>query len=153
METQRNFDINIYLNTWHEVARSKNNPWEKDCRYAIANYSLDGKNMKIVNTCLDANKNVIRESFGLARIPNPKDPSKLKVRFTGKDAMPFEGDYFVIYTDYDNYSIVGDEDRRFIWILSRKPTIAKEDVFLLLAKAKAFGYDINEIYSNPTLLR
>jgi apolipoprotein D and lipocalin family protein len=153
METQKNFDVNRYLGRWYEVAK-KPFPFEKDCTYAIADYAWDQENqvMTIKNSCLDKNRKVIRESLGRARIPDMNDKSKLKVKFSGPDAWPGEGEYNVIYTDYDNYSIVGDSSRRFLWILSRKMRIPKEDVAMLLDKVKTAGYNPDEVLSRRELL-
>ena len=153
METEKDFDISRYLGQWYEIGKLPF-PFEKDCYYAEAFYEWDEKNqyMLIRNSCLDKNRKVIRESLGRARVPDPNDKSKLKVKFFGPDAWPGEGDYYVIYTDYDNYSIVGDSERRFLWILSRTKKIPKEDVPMLLFKVKDAGYDPNKVLSKKELI-
>jgi len=147
-ETQKDFLQNIdrYTGQWHEVGKSKN-PWEGDCNFSLATYTWDDqkKLMNIKNSCLDENRNVKRESFGVARIPNIMDPGKLKVKFTEN---PFEGDYYLNWTDYDNYAIVGGPTGQWVWILSRTPTFPKADFSFLLNKVKSFGYDLDKIYSN-----
>ena len=98
----------------------------------------------------DTNRKVKRESFGSARVSNPLDKSKLKVKFSGPEAWPGEGEYNVHWTDYDNYSIVGGG--QLVWILSRNPRIPKEDVSMLLNKIKSFGYNPDKLLSNKKLL-
>lgn len=141
--TQENFNVKKYLGTWYEVAK-KPFPFEKGCSYAVAEYSWKDDMINIKNSCLDDNRNVIRESFGKARIPDMNDRSKLKVKFPGSG----EGDYYVHYTDYDNYSIVGGPDGRFLWILSRTKKIPKSDLKMLINKVKSFGYNPDKIMSN-----
>jgi len=152
MKTQKDFDLSRYLGKWYEVGKNPQTPWEKDCNFAEAYYTLDKKNniMLIRNTCLDENRKVKRESFGKARIPNLNDKSKLKVKFSGPDAFPFEGDYLVHFTNYDQYAIVGGGG--LVWILARQPKIPKEDVPMLLHKVKSFGYNPDKVVSNKRLL-
>jgi len=149
--TQKDFDVERYLGTWYEIAK-KPFPFEKGCQYAVAKYSWENNMMNIRNSCLDADKKVIRESYGKARIPDMNDKSKLKVRFSGADAWPGEGDYYVHYTDYDKYAIVGSPDGRYLWILSRTEKIPKSDLRMLVNKVKSFGYDPNKIISNRKFL-
>jgi len=154
MMTQADFDLQRYQKTWYEVAKTLN-PWEKDCSYAIAEYTPSDGKMLIKNSCLDESKNVIRASNGVARIPDLNDKSKLLVKFDPKDPMasPFEGQYWVFYTDYDNYSFVGDERRQFFWLLSRSPVIPKKDIPFILRKIKQFGYNPDLVYVNVNLVK
>ena len=146
-----NFVLNKYLGRWYEIAK-KPFPMEKDCNFAEANYTWSPEEnvMLIRNTCLDENRNVKRESLGRARIPDMNNKSRLKVKFSGPDAWPGEGDYVVLYSDYDKYAIVGGGP--FLWILSRQMKIPKEDVPMLLNKVKSFGYDPDKVMSNRRLL-
>ena len=149
--TQRDFDVKRYLGTWYEVAK-KPFPFEKGCDYSVANYTWESDILYIKNSCLDENRNVIRESFGKARIPDMNDKGKLKVKFSGPEAWPGEGDYYVHYTDYDKYSIVGGPNGRFLWILSRTKKIPKSDLLMLIQKVKSFGYNPDKILSNKKFL-
>ena len=170
METQKDFSINRYLGRWFEVARTKN-PWESDCSFATADYSIsddfrpkshgflrDAENkysiyrdniITVRNTCLDQNGKPKRVSEGMARIPDRNDSSKLLVKFPEN---PVEGQYWVFYTDYDNFSFVGDERREFLWILSRKAEIKKRDIPFLLRKVREFGYNPDLVLVNTKLL-
>lgn len=153
MRTQRDFDVDAYLGLWYEIARKKFT-FEKDCEYAEAIYELDNQNnvIKINNRCLDNNHNIIRESNGQARIINHEDKSKLKVKFLENDSGYSEGDYWVFYTDYKKYSIVGDPNRKYLWVLSRSSKIPKKDLPMLVEKIKLFGYDPDEVISNSKYL-
>ena len=147
-ETQKDFDIDRYTGTWYEIAKMPNFPWSRDCDFATAHYTFnkETKTIDIRNTCLDANKNVKRESFGTARIPDSRDPSKLKVSF--KEMPSIEGDYHLNWTDYEKYAIVGGPTGQFVWILSRTETVPKKDFPFLLNKVKSFGYNPDKIFSS-----
>merc|ERR1711973_382996 len=66
------------------------------------------------------------EIFGTAYVPDPNHPGELKVKFPG---VPVDGDYWILETDYENYSIVyscvdyliGLIHFEFAWILTREP--------------------------------
>ena len=142
------FDVSRYLGKWHEIAKYPF-PFEKDCSFSEAEYRWDGKRnvMLIKNTCLDGNRKVKRESSGEARIPDPREKSKLKVKFFGPDAWPGEGDYIVEWTDYENYSIVGGGP--FLWILARKKQVSMGDIPMFFSKIKSLGYDTGRLITNP----
>ena len=68
----------------------------------------------------------MRTIVGRATVVPGSNNARLKVRFFG----PFAGDYWIIGLDEKNYSwaLVGHPSRRFLWILSREPTM-KESLY------------------------
>jgi apolipoprotein D and lipocalin family protein len=151
-----NFNLERYLGTWYEIAKIPFK-WEIGCTFAKANYSWDSVNnvMLVRNDCLDENRNLKYSRSGYAYIENVNDMSKLRIKFNdGLPADP-EGYYWVLYTDYDNYAIVsgGPVEKNYLWILSRTPTIPKEDARWLLNKVETFGYNPNKLLTNPKLLK
>ena len=158
IHTQKNFDIPRYLGRWYEIAKLGTIPFEKDCVFATADYSLlsaSTNKLIIKNTCLDANRDIIRVSVGEARIPDMNDKSKLKVKFLEMPSTILESNYYCYWTDYLNYSIVGSpgfEEVKYLWILSRRPTIPKEDIPFLLEKVKEFGYDPDLVMANSHVI-
>jgi apolipoprotein D and lipocalin family protein len=151
--TQKNFDISRYTNKFYEIARLPFK-WQNHCYFSQATYTWDADKqvMKIQNDCLDENRNILYSRSGEARIQNPNDKSKLRVIFNdGLPADP-EGNYWVFWTDYDNYSIVGDGSPEHLWILSRRPTASLKDVMLLSQKVKSLGFDESKLISNSYLV-
>lgn len=57
-----------------------------------------------------------------------------------------KGDYWVLYLG-DDYStaLVGNPDRRYLWLLSRKPHIDQQVRDELLSKAQQQGYDTTRL--------
>ncbi|PAL05279.1 hypothetical protein B8W90_12155, partial [Staphylococcus hominis] len=50
---------------------------------------------------------------------------------------------WVIALDPDyQWAVVGDPDRKYLWILSRSPTMDKALFASLKARAEAMGYDL-----------
>jgi len=149
-ETKKNFDPSRYAGEWHEIGKYYLF-WEKDCYSAKAIYTFDAIQniIKVENQCLASNGNILYSRFGEARIPDLNDKSKLLLKFT--DGLPAdigESPYWVFDTDYDNYSIVGGPSGKYLWILSRKPTMRAMDVIPLLEKIRSYGYDPDRLMGN-----
>lgn len=139
-----------YLWKWYKVAGTPFY-WEKGCDFSEAFYTWGTCNssenvMDIRNTCLDSNKKILRESFGKARIPNANDPMKLLVKF---QESPFEGQYNILYTDYEKYSFVGSNNN--LWVLSRTPQVPKSDIKFILQKVKQFGYSPDSVITSSQM--
>ena len=142
-------DIERYLGRWYEIARYPH--WfETDCVGVTAEYSLreDGL-IRVLNTCiestLDGPERIIE---GSARVVDPTTNAKLKVSFFG----PFEGDYWIIDLAEDySYAVVGAPNRRFLWILSRTPTMDEELFQDILDSLPARGFDLDPLTLVPQL--
>jgi lipocalin len=150
MSTIDTFDPKRYSGRWYEIAKYKFK-WQLDCADSVAIYVWDTQNQKLLveNQCYDKNGIHIRSRFGEAIIPNPNDPGKLILNFT--DGLPKDpkGDYWIHWTDYDNYSIVGGPSKQFLWLLSRKDKIKASEVEPLLKKIRSYGYDTEKLMANP----
>ncbi|MEQ8934943.1 MAG: lipocalin family protein [Amphiplicatus sp.] len=137
-------DINKYLGRWYEIARLPNG-FEKNCEGVTADYSLraDGK-IKVVNTCREgAAAGELKIAQGRARIVDASTNAKLKVSFFG----PFWGDYWILWLAEDySLSLVGEPSGRYLWILSRTPTISDDVKAAALNRLQQFGYDTAALY-------
>jgi len=147
------FEIERYLGDWHEIAKIPLK-WEVGCTFAKANYSWDSKrNVLLVrNDCLDENEKLKYSRTGIAYIPDMKYKSRLRIKFNPPSDP--EGNYIVLYTDYEKYSIVsnGVVDGGHVWVLARKNKISKADARFLLRKVEAAGYDPNKLIANSKVI-
>jgi apolipoprotein D and lipocalin family protein len=140
---QENFDITQYIGTWYEAARVKNIRFESgDC--VSAEYSLNSDNtVKVVNTQLVDNAYSSRE--GLAYCESSKS-GQCHVRFSSNQPW---GDYEVIKTDYENFSIVYSCSNFYLahytiaWILARDTDFDPSNAIQALA---GLGFDISDFY-------
>ena len=66
--------------------------------------------------------------------------------------IPFKFDYLVIdkASDY-SWVVVGVPNKSYVWIMSRKPTLAKERMVKIRARLKAHGYDITKLQKVPQI--
>jgi apolipoprotein D and lipocalin family protein len=152
-DTVSQLDIPSYMGKWYELA-SIPQSFQRDClKNTTADYSLEGDEIKVINSC-DREDGTRKSSEGRARLnPDFTSPSKLEVTFVnflGWQWM-FAGNYWVLDLDTQyQWSIVGDPNLEYLWILSRTPQLSKEKLILLREKIKSIGYDTCEILLSIT---
>ena len=140
LTTADRVELARYQGKWFEIGRL---PliWENKCASnVVASYALlaDG-NIDVLNSCRKANGEVT-SSHGVAR-RSAQDVSgaKLKVTFF----WPFAGDYWILRLDPSyQWALVGAPSRKYLWILSRTPTLDQTIVERLLKEARDAGFDV-----------
>jgi len=144
--TISNFEPERYEGTWWEIARYPNF-FQAACVRSQACYHWNPQNqtMKVCNKCSTKSDKPIK-IVGQATIPDPKYPGQLEVVFPASQIMPGStGQYWIHWTDYDNYAIVGNGDRSQLWILSRNEYMSKTNYELMLWAVKGLGYNPNKL--------
>jgi len=152
-------EINIdkYCGFWYEIF-SLPIIWEKNCIGATTQYLYEKEydRLKVFNTCIvsadikETQCSLELKNFesytnvGYACIPNKKCPGKLKISFPVQNPG-YVGDYWIHYTDYKNFSVVGSPDKQFLWLLSRRPFIFKSELKEFLYMVECLDYDIKKI--------
>lgn len=146
-------DLNKYAGQWYEIARMPMY-FQRDCASDVtATYNLNkdeaGKltSVDVINQCRKQDGSMMKAE-GLAKPANDSG-SELKVTFIPSWLrwLPVgKADYWILQLD-DNYqsALVGTPDNKYLWVLSRKPTLS-EAVFEDYKKiAKMQGYDIAKL--------
>lgn len=114
-------DVKRYMGTWYEIARFPQR-FERGLVGTSANYELlqNGK-VRVLNSGFEGHLGGrLRTAKGVAKVVDTKSNAKLKVSFF----WPFSGDYWILELGIEyEYAVVGDESRRYLWILSRTPTM------------------------------
>ena len=132
-----NVDLRRYAAKWCEIARYPNR-FQRNCQSdTTAIYTLrdDGK-VQVVNACREKNGKVTT-ARGTARVVDKRTNAKLKVTFF----WPFYGDYWVIGLSPDyQYAIVGEPSRKYLWILSRTPSMEEAPYQKVLRLVEMLGY-------------
>lgn len=136
-------DLDRYLGLWYEFARFP--AWfQRGCTGVTAEYSRrDDGLIQVVNSCRKGSLDgKLKQSIGRAKIVDPESNAKLKVSFFG----PFWGDYWIIGLDPKyQWAVVGLPNRKYLWILSREPTINPELYQQILRPLPAMGYDLSNL--------
>ena len=92
----------------------------------------------------------MRSRHSEAWVIDPTDRGKLAIEFDASEGpVGPRSEYWVHWTDYNTYSIVGGPSGKYLWLLSRNPTIKAKDVEPILDVIRGFGYDTDKLVGNP----
>jgi len=142
LKTVDHVDLERYSGTWIEIARYENR-FETGCAGATAQYAGKDDYIMVTNRCFDTSGIQSGEVTGRAYALQDSNNSKLEVSFF----RPFYGDYWVLMLgDNYQYSVVGDPNRKYLWILSRTKVLSDEDKKFILNNLPNLGYDPNKLY-------
>jgi apolipoprotein D and lipocalin family protein len=147
LEVVSSVDLDRYLGTWYEIASYP--AWfQRDCTAVTAEYVLreDGL-ISVVNSCRKGSLDgKLKQSKGRAKVVDETTNAKLKVSFFG----PFWGDYWIIDLDPDyQWAVVGVPNRKYLWILSRTPTMDEVLYQEIVGRLPAAGYDPTPLNRTP----
>lgn len=137
----RILDLERYLGCWYEIARFDHS-FERGMEGTQAMYSLKSDNtVRVENT--GWKDGVLRISEGKAFRPRPEEePALLRVSFFG----PFYSDYRVLMLSEDyQYALVGSGSAKYLWILSRQPSVPQDTMKAILDEAERRGYDTTKL--------
>ena len=148
-KTAGEVNLKRYQGKWYELARMPMY-FQRNCAQSEAHYSLrpDG-NIDVLNRCLTSDWQW-EEAKGKAYPQVPGKTDKLWVEFDTwfSRLIPgvAKGEYWVLYVS-DDYktAIVGDPSRKYMWLLSRTPTVNGVVREELLSKARQQGYDTTRL--------
>lgn len=130
-------DLQRYVGRWYEIARYPNRFQRKCQSDTTATYTLraDGK-IQVANACRQKDGS-ITTATGTAKVVDATTNAKLKVTFF----WPFYGDYWIIGLGPEyQYAIVGEPSRKYLWILSRTPTMDEKTYQEVLHRVESLGY-------------
>jgi apolipoprotein D and lipocalin family protein len=138
-------DLKRYVGKWYEIARYPNRFQRACASDTTAEYDLkpNGK-VGVVNTCRKSDGSA-KKASGTAKVVDPSN-ARLKVSFF----WPFYGDYWIIGLDPEyRWAVMGEPDRKYLWILSRTPHMPETDYQRTIEQARAAGYDPQRLIKTP----
>ena len=142
LQTVSSVDLNRYMGDWYEIARTPNRYQSHCVSDTSAHYELmpDGR-VSIRNECRTS-KGKTEIAHGKGSIEDKDSKAKLRVSFF----WPFSGDYWIIDLDKDyRYAVVGEPDRKNLWVLSRTPSLDQRTYDAILKRIQAQGYEISRV--------
>ncbi|WP_107993169.1 lipocalin family protein [Neisseria elongata] len=146
LQTVPQVDVQRYAGQWYEIARLPM-PYQNQCVSDVtAFYKIKSKDtISVTNRCLKAD-GTWSAAEGLARVQNAEN-TKLSVTFLPKAIrwLPVgKAPYWVMALDSNyQYAMVGQPDRKYLWILSRTPNMDEAVYQAYLQQAIAQGYDLS----------
>ena len=136
--TVENFDLSRFMGRWYEIARFDHS-FERGMQGVTADYSLqaDGS-VRVVNSGMRGNKPV--EAVGRAKLTS--HPGRLRVSF-----------FWIFYSDYNilamgnngQWALVGSRSPRYLWILSRTPSMPIDELNYVINLAEQRGYNTDNL--------
>ena len=136
-----NVDLGRYIGKWYEIAAFPMF-FQRQCTGdTTAEYALrpDG-DIAVVNRC--RTEGGFDEAVGKAWPVPGTGNAQLKVSFF----WPFRSDYWVIGLDGDyRWAVVGNPNRKYLWVLSRTPQLPKDQLDLALQAAASQGFDLGQL--------
>lgn len=146
LQTVSSVDLKRYSGTWYEIAKYPNKS-QKQCAgntTATYNFKPDG-NVEVVSKCL-TKEGKVDDLKGMAKIVDKQTNAKLKGSFAGFSSAP----YWVIDLDENyQYAVVGEPDRKYLWILSRSPEMSDATYQNILRKIETAGYNPAKLEKTP----
>lgn len=142
IEPVKNFQSNLYLGQWYEIARLDHS-FERGLEQVSATYSMrDDGGIKVINRGFDTDSQQWHEAEGKAYFVGDSDQGHLKVSFFG----PFYGSYIIfdLGKDYE-YSLVTSSKQSYLWLLSRTPVIDEKLKIDLINKMTALGFNTKDL--------
>ena len=147
MNTVDHVDIDRFMGPWYVIA---NIPTflEKGAHNAVETYSLNDDGS--IATSFTFRK----DSFdGKPKEYNPKGfilDNKSNARWGMRFVWPIKADYRIVYLDEDyTQTIVGRQNRDYVWVMARTPTISDRDYDKLYDFVASLGYDTAKLERVP----
>jgi apolipoprotein D and lipocalin family protein len=137
---EKKFSVKDYLGLWYEIARLPTFFQSGDRNTATYTATVQPNVVNVYNVAYNKDWKLIDNIIGKAS-PSADQPAALTVTFPPPVPPPSGVNYIVHDTDYDLYSMVGDCNRQYLWILCRNKTMSAELYCKLVKKAKKLGYD------------
>jgi apolipoprotein D and lipocalin family protein len=144
-------DLRRYGGRWFEVARLPA-PFEGKCvGVPTATYGLQRGSVSVVNQCTD-DRGRMRTARGIAKVVPGSGNARLRVSLWPRALrwLPIAwADYWILHVDPDyGAALVGHPNRRFLWILSRRPRLADARLQALIGMAAERGYAVDRLKFN-----
>jgi apolipoprotein D and lipocalin family protein len=147
LETVNHVDLKKYLGTWFEIAAIPQ--WfEKGCTDTSTTYGLNTDGTMVVKKRYIRN-NKLKVTEGHAFVADKGTNARLDVQFF----WPFRDKHWVINLAHDySYAVVGNPNREYLSILSRRPTLAEQTYNHLVVLAADKGFDVRQLVKTPQVM-
>ncbi len=147
MRTVDHVDIDRFMGPWYVIA---NIPTflEKGAHNAVETYGLND------DGTIATNFTFRKGSFdGKLKEYNPKAfilDEESNARWGMRFIWPIKADYRIVYLDEDyTKTIIGRQNRDFVWIMARTPTLSELEYDQLVSLVDSLGYDTSKLRRVP----
>ena len=136
-------DLNRYSGTWNQISYLPT-VFQGSCTInTTATYTPSPDGTVVVENRCEKPNGTQKYIKGYAYETDQVSHAKLKVKFFW---FAPAGDYWIIDLEQNyEYAVVGTPSRKFLWILSRNPVMAKPTYDGILERAKAQGFNVDQL--------
>lgn len=147
MKTVDYVDIDRFMGPWYVIA---NIPTflEKEAYNAVETYELnDDGTIATTFTFRKGGFNGKEKEYNpKGFIVNEESNALWGMRFV----WPIKADYRIVYLNEDyTQTVIGRQNRDFVWVMARSPNISDQDYDELVAFVESIGYDISKLQRVP----
>lgn len=142
-------DLEKFMGDWYVISILPN-PIEKNTVNGIESYQLNEKGgVDITYTFYkDSPQGKKKVMHPKAEIFNKETNSEWRVQFF----WPMKFPYLVIYLDEEyETTVIGVANKKYAWVMSRKPKITAEKYGLVIKRMKELGYDVDKLVDIPQI--
>jgi apolipoprotein D and lipocalin family protein len=134
-------DLARYAGKWYEIASFPMYFQRKCIGDTTAEYGLTPEgDVSVTNRC--RTESGVDQAQGSATGVEGSGNARLKVSFF----WPFRSDYWVLGLDPEyRWAVVGNPNRKYLWILSRTPQLSKDLLDEALKAGAAQGFDLTQL--------
>ncbi|GAB4391371.1 MAG: lipocalin family protein [Gammaproteobacteria bacterium] len=141
LPTVKQVDLQRYAGRWFEIALIPNR-FQENCICSNALYQLKKGVLRVTNQCYNSKRSEHITAHGKAWPVAGSNNAKLLIQFF----WPFKGDYWILDLDKKyRYALVGEPSRRYLWVLSRSPSMSVAQYRTIVNRAQQLGYDITQL--------
>jgi apolipoprotein D and lipocalin family protein len=142
--------VNLYSGRWYEIARTPNT-MQKDCQGSTSDFSGWSSGVfSVTQTCHKGSPGGPKETFSArGHILPASNNAKMKLGFMGG---LFSQEYWILdHADDNAWAIMATPTGRYVWLLSRQPTLPAPIRDLALARLRSLGFNLSSL-AFPTQL-
>lgn len=137
-------NLDSLMGRWYEIARF-DHTFERGLRSVTADYRLQGDGrIEVINTGMRGE----RQQQAIGKAKTTSQPGRLRVSF-----------FWIFYSDYNildmgpngEWALIGSRSPRYLWILSRTPSLPDATIDHIVDIAERRGYNTsNLIFDKPS---
>jgi apolipoprotein D and lipocalin family protein len=135
---------NLYSGRWYEIARTPNK-MQADCQGSTSDFSgWAGGSFAVTQTCHKGSPLGPRQSVDAhGRVLPASDNAKMKLGFLGG---LISQEYWILdRADNGAWAIMDRSDGRYVWLLSRQPSLGAADRAAALGRLQALGFSLTNL--------
>ena len=131
------------MGRWYEVARVPNKI-QKGCQAGASEWKQQGQGFSVLQTCRKGSPDgPVAEWKGKAVVQDPATNAKLKMSFFGGLVTQ---EYLVLdHRPEQGWLIMATSNRKFVWLMSQKPTLNAGVRAAAVARIRQLGFDTDTL--------